>query len=338
MPMHPLCPLGDDVLPLDTSSLKSKQLMHSVGQLEHAEDEEAATAHLEALARLGWSDDVARQELGALQGVEMVVRSMRQYMDSDGVQCNGCLALMALVRGEGAASDTNRLCVADCGGVQVIAEGMQRHLHAPMVLLSALLCLVPLALENTYLQVTVARACLPTILAAMQAHVEEAEVVAKALVMLGVLGQGDEEAHELIRQAIMERTRFPNLTARVLRNLGTSNEDVLWSSLFALAVIARDTSQHYKSHLLALASAGVLPALETAMASYRATVEAQGTGPDDMILRAGDFLMTVLHTAHKLLWIRRTRRMAQLAIYGLAALTTLRWVRRRSFTARQPRH
>lgn len=49
-----------------------------------------------------------------------------QHLDSDGVQCNGCLALMALVRGEGPASNANRLTVADSGGVQVIAEGEAR--------------------------------------------------------------------------------------------------------------------------------------------------------------------------------------------------------------------
>lgn len=37
--------------------------------------------------------------------------------------CNGALALMALVRGEGDASDANRLRLADAGGIQVIADG-----------------------------------------------------------------------------------------------------------------------------------------------------------------------------------------------------------------------
>ena len=46
-----------------------------------------------------------------------------QHIASEGVQCNGCLALMALVRGEGEASDANRQRLADCDGVQVIADG-----------------------------------------------------------------------------------------------------------------------------------------------------------------------------------------------------------------------
>lgn len=56
---------------------------------------------------------------------------------------------------------------------------------------------------------------------------------------------------------------------------GPCSEDVLWSALFALAVIARDTSRHYVSHMLSLAAAGVLPALQAAMRSYRAAVEAE---------------------------------------------------------------
>ena len=39
------------------------------------------------------------------------------------------------------------------------------------------------------LQMRVARRCLPVILASVQLHIGEAEVVAKGLIMLGVLGQ-----------------------------------------------------------------------------------------------------------------------------------------------------
>ncbi|KAL4428663.1 hypothetical protein ABPG77_009769 [Micractinium sp. CCAP 211/92] len=330
MPMHPLCPLHDEMLPLDTASLKSQQLAHGLESLQQAEDEDAAMVHLESLARLAWSDEAAREKLGELRAVQAVLVTMRKHLGSDGVQCNGCLALMALVRGEGPASDANRLAVAEGGGVQVMAEAMCAHLDAPMVQLSALLCLVPLALENTYLQVTVARSCLPGILAAMHAHGGEPEVVGKALIMLGVLGQGEDEAHEVIRQTIIERTPFPATCAAVLRGLGTTNEDVLWSVLFCLAVIARDSSRHYVTHLLTLASAGVLPALERAMAAYRQAVREQGAEPDEMILRAGDYLVSVLRTAHKLLRARRNHRLARLALLAVAALLAVRWARRRA--------
>lgn len=54
-----------------------------------------------------------------------------QHLGSEGVQCNGCLALMALVRGEGEASDGNRLRLAECGGVTVIADGALRLVGGP---------------------------------------------------------------------------------------------------------------------------------------------------------------------------------------------------------------
>lgn len=38
--MHPLCPLHDSVLPLDTASLKSRQLAHSLGLLRGVRDDE----------------------------------------------------------------------------------------------------------------------------------------------------------------------------------------------------------------------------------------------------------------------------------------------------------
>lgn len=38
MPMHPLCQLHDEVLPLDTASLKSQQLSHGLESLQQAED------------------------------------------------------------------------------------------------------------------------------------------------------------------------------------------------------------------------------------------------------------------------------------------------------------
>lgn len=48
---------------------------------------------------------------------------------------------------------------------------------------------------------------------------------------------------------------------------------VLWAALFALAVVVRESSQRYVEHMLALAAAGVLPALRSAMAAYRLEAE-----------------------------------------------------------------
>lgn len=53
------------------------------------------------------------------------------------------------------------------------------------------------------------------------------------------------------------------------------SEDVLWSALFVLAVVARDTSSQFVAHMLALVRAGVLPALEHALAAYRTMMDEQ---------------------------------------------------------------
>lgn len=58
---------------------------------------------------------------------------------------------------------------------------------------------------------------------------------------------------------------------------------MLWSALFALAVIARDTSPSHITHLMTLAAAGVLPALLAALQAYQEGVEEQGTEPDEMV-------------------------------------------------------
>ena len=101
--------------------------------------------------------------------------------------------------------------------------------------------------------------------------------------------------------------------ARYTHPTSTCSEEVLWSALFALAVIARDSGTRYVPHLLALVHAGVLPALRGAMSAYRqrceATAAATGAGEDseadDMILRAGDYLVQVLTQARRLLYAQR---------------------------------
>jgi hypothetical protein len=51
---------------------------------------------------------------------------MQQHADHDGVQCNGCLALMSLVRGEGEVCQANQWHIAKAGGVEVMVEAMRR--------------------------------------------------------------------------------------------------------------------------------------------------------------------------------------------------------------------
>jgi hypothetical protein len=51
---------------------------------------------------------------------------MRQHGGSDSITCNGCLALMSLVRGEGEVCQSNQWHVAKAGAIEVIAEAMVR--------------------------------------------------------------------------------------------------------------------------------------------------------------------------------------------------------------------
>ena len=90
------------MLPMEAASLKAKQVQVSLDQLRNSSEDPAnQMAALEALARLSWSDDGIREEVAESQGIEAMVDTMLRHPTLDGIQCNGCLALMSLVRGEG---------------------------------------------------------------------------------------------------------------------------------------------------------------------------------------------------------------------------------------------
>jgi hypothetical protein len=74
-------------------------------------------------------------------------------------------------------------------GVEAMVAAMARLRGHAMVQLSALLAFIPLALENAALQAHVAALALGEVLAAMAAHRRVANVQAKGLIVLGVLGQ-----------------------------------------------------------------------------------------------------------------------------------------------------
>lgn len=57
-------------------------------------------------------------------GVPHLVSVMRQHAGSDSIICNGCLALMSLVRGEGEVCQSNQWHVAKAGAIEVIAQAM----------------------------------------------------------------------------------------------------------------------------------------------------------------------------------------------------------------------
>jgi hypothetical protein len=114
---------------------------------------------------------------------------MQLHSANDGIQCNGCLALMSLVRGEGDVCQTNQWAIAKAGSVEVVAAAMRCFRSSAMVQLSALLAMIPLALENAMMQAHLTQECLPDVLAALDNHPDEADIQTKGLVLLGVLIQ-----------------------------------------------------------------------------------------------------------------------------------------------------
>lgn len=59
-------------------------------------------------------------------GVRTLVAVMSLHEASDVIQCNGCLALMSLVRGEGEVCQSNQWHVAKAGAIEAIAAAMTR--------------------------------------------------------------------------------------------------------------------------------------------------------------------------------------------------------------------
>lgn len=292
--MNVLCPLDDECLPLEAANLKTRQVEVALNQLKDSTlDHDDHLVCLEALARLAWSDDSVRQLIANTGGVRSLVGVMQLHEGSDSIQCNGCLALMSLVRGEGEVCQSNQWHVAKAGAIEVIAHAMVRFRDSNMVQLSVLLCLIPLTLENAMMQAHVTQECLPHIIAALDNHMDFADIQTKALVLLGVLIQGDDAVHDAVRIRQLE-AGVPRRVTAALRQHGTVNDDVLWAALFTLAVLVRDDSAVFNRAASALVAAGVFRVLEGALEEYKQRHADENTDPDEMILSAGDYLLRVL--------------------------------------------
>ncbi len=81
---------------------------------------------LESLARLAWSDDDVREGIASGGGIRAVVDVMALHADNDGIQCNSCLALMSLVRGEGEVCQSNQWHIAKAGALEAVTAAMRR--------------------------------------------------------------------------------------------------------------------------------------------------------------------------------------------------------------------
>ncbi|GMH44571.1 hypothetical protein BSKO_12523 [Bryopsis sp. KO-2023] len=124
--MSVLCPLNDTDLPVDASSLKTRQVevtLRRLGSADVSVDDQLVC--LEVLARLAWSDDSVRDEVANTGGIELIIKIMKQLPQHEGIQCNCCLALMSLVRGEGGVCQSNQWNLAKAGAVETMAASMR---------------------------------------------------------------------------------------------------------------------------------------------------------------------------------------------------------------------
>lgn len=310
--MHPAAPLDDSRLPLSLSSLKDDKLVSILASISHSTalatttsgspsldfniGVAAAVEALELLARLCWSDKESRSIVSTHGGVETVVKCINAWIESEVALCSGCLALMALLRGDSPGSSANRWQLGTCGGLEMLIQAMEIYKNQSMVQLSCLLCLVALALEGSYFQKEITKLGITTILSAMKRHMDCAEVVAKALLAVGALAQGGSADAIWIGDRIVAAGAV-ELIAMVLKKYEGLNEDVLWACVFVLAILARQKEEQVPSgstiggdndgdgshgehdvlyenrgfieRILRMASAGVLPALRRAATQYR---------------------------------------------------------------------
>ncbi|KAL0025671.1 hypothetical protein WJX77_003216 [Trebouxia sp. C0004] len=294
--MSAICPLGDDYLPIDAGSLKSKQLEVCMRQIEDPASEALTVLQaLESLARLAWNDDDVREQVAQMDGIEVVSKVMDAWQKHEGVQCNCCLAIMSLVRGTGSVCQANQFRVAEARGVEAVVAAMTRFPNQTTVQLSALLCFIPLALENIMMQAHVSQLALKCVLAALAQHPDDDDIQAKGLVVLGVLGQGEDVVHDAIRQHQLD-AGVPALIAAALTKYKGQNEEVLWAALFSLAVLIREGGDPYIASTDASVEAGLLPLLQAALKDYEARVG--GSNDDaDMIQTAGKYLIETLTVA-----------------------------------------
>jgi len=295
--MSSVCPLFDDQLPLEAKSLKARQTELALQRLStEGIGFSEKNQSLEVLARLCWSDDSTRKGVVDAGGITAIKVAMERTMDNEAVQCNGCLALLALVRGEGSVCQWCQWEIARSGTVEVIGRAMRRYLRNPMVQLSAMLCFIPLALDNPTMQAHLTQSVLSDILRALDIHQQEADVQCKGLIVLGILAQGEDCLHD----AICMRQIESGMTRRIITALekyGSANEEVFWGALFALATLAREGSSRFEKVCRNLSRNGVLRLLTSVLKTYEEQMRANSLPADETIVAAGHYLIVAISEA-----------------------------------------
>lgn len=221
---------------------------------------------------------------------------MENIVDDEAIQCNGCLALMALIRGEGSICQWNQWEIGRIGVVEIIAKAMRKFSSNPMVQLSAMLCFIPLALENPIMQAHLSQAVLGDILNALDLHLNEPDVQCKGLVVLGILAQGEDTLHDAICMRQIEFGSHQRIIA-ALERYGSVNEDVFWGALFALTTLAREGSPRYRSVCRLLSKSGILKLIVSILKSYEERMQEIHQAPDEAILAAGQYLVVAISEA-----------------------------------------
>lgn len=75
-----------------------------------------------------------------------MIGAMQLHASSEEVACSGCLALMALLRAEGAGSPAVQGRLGRAGAVGTLVAAMDRFQELAVVQLSVMLALIPLAM------------------------------------------------------------------------------------------------------------------------------------------------------------------------------------------------
>ena len=81
-------------------------------------------------------------------------------------------------------------------------------------------------------------------------------------------GQGEDPVHDAIRQLLLDSS-VPADIAAVLQQYGATSEEVLWGSLFALAVLLRDGGTGHDRAATAIAAAGTVGMLTWSLQNYK---------------------------------------------------------------------
>eukprot|EP01026_Neomeris_dumetosa_P047794 TRINITY_DN41153_c0_g1_i5.p1 TRINITY_DN41153_c0_g1~~TRINITY_DN41153_c0_g1_i5.p1 ORF type:complete len:638 (+),score=74.30 TRINITY_DN41153_c0_g1_i5:57-1916(+) len=301
--MHESCPLYDENLPMSMETLMMRQITMYVAKLREMFSEfnsnenllesvvliEQLLHVLEVLARLGWSDDSFRQAIVQGGGLECAVGLMKKAWEFEGIQCAVCLFLMAMVRGDSEICQANQWRVARENGVETIVGAMKMYRNSRMVQLSCLLTLVPLAIENIMMQAHIARTARDELIRTIQINQDDAEIVSKGLLALGVLLQGNDVVHDAIRLEMYEQGVL-SLLAHVI-SLHPDNEDLLWSCVFMSALMLKPNSAYFTRIGRRAVVCGLFGSLKERLLSY---IRTKDEDIDEVIVTSGTALLNDL--------------------------------------------